>query len=150
MAKGMRPLDAPDVAAPIAVSEAPDVAGIGPPVCRCTLAVALAAPVPAALTACVLSEVYWPFDSAVALLQATASPSCMDSRVSVRCQTPTRQRVIPRCCMDARLKSHVVTGWTSPISLESGRGDEVFKLYMGFGCRLYIAGSPRCPANMYN
>ena len=26
----------------------------------------------------------------------------------------------------------------------------MFKLYMGFGCRLYLAGSPRCPANMYN
>ena len=84
------------------------------------------------------------------ILQATTSLSCMDSRVSVRGLTPTRQRVIPRCCMGARLKSHVVTGLTSLISLESGREDEVFKLYMGFGCRLYLAGSPRCPANMYN
>ena len=110
MAKGVRPLDAPDVAAPIAVSDGPYVAGFGPSVSRCTLAVPLAAPVPAALTACVLSEFYWPFDSAVALLQETASPSCMDSRVWVRGQTPTRQRVIPRCCMDARLKSDVVMG----------------------------------------
>ena len=110
MAKGMRPLDAPDVAGPIAVSEAPDVTGMGPPVCRCTLDVPLAAPVPAALTACLLSEFDWPRDAGVPVLQATASPSCMDSRVSVRGQTPTRQRVIPRCCMDARLKSDVVTG----------------------------------------
>ena len=101
MAKGMRSLEAPDVAAPIAVS-------VGPSVSRCTLAAPLAAPVPAALTACVLSELY--YDSAVALLQATASPSCMDSRVWVRGQTPTRQRVIPRCCMDVRLKSDVVMG----------------------------------------
>ena len=26
----------------------------------------------------------------------------------------------------------------------------MFKLYMGFGCMLYLVGSPRCPANMYN
>ena len=96
MAKGMRPLDAPDVAAHIAVSDAPDLAGMGPQVARCTLAGPLAAPVPAALTACGLSELHWGFDSGVPLLQATASPSCMDSRVSVRGQTPTTQRVIPR------------------------------------------------------
>ena len=106
----MRPLDAPDLAARFAVSEDTDVTGMGPPVSRRTLAVPLAAPVPAALTACVHSEFYWPFDAGVPLLQATASPSCMDSRVSVRGQTPTTQRVIPRCCMDARLKSDVVTG----------------------------------------
>ena len=106
VAKGMRPLGAPDIAAPIAVSDGPYLAGIGPSVSRCTSV----GPKAAALTACVLSEFYWPFDSAVALLQETASPSCMDSRVSVRGQPPNRQRAIPRSCMDARLKSDVVTG----------------------------------------
>ena len=97
MAKGMRPLDAPDLAARFAVSEDTDVTGMGPPVSRRTLAVPLAAPVPAALTACVHSEFYWPFDAGVPLLQATASPSCMDSRVWVQRLTRT-------------------TGYTSPVN----------------------------------
>ena len=41
------------------------------------------------------------------------SPSCMDSRDSVRCLTRTRQRVVPRCCMGARSNPHPPTGYTS-------------------------------------
>ena len=43
----------------------------------------------------------------------TASPSCMDSRVSVRGLTRTRQRVIPRWCMCLKFNPHPPTGYTS-------------------------------------
>ena len=106
------PLDVPDVPAPIAVplSVTRSSAGMGPAVYGRTVALALAALIHAALNACVLPELSWHIGSAVALFHATAFPSCMDSRVSVRGLTPTRQRVIHRCCMDAMLKSDVVTG----------------------------------------
>ena len=120
------PLDVPDVPAPIAVPlsvtsymlahwlymvvHIPVPAGMGPALCGRTLALALAALIHAALNACVLPELSWHIGSAVALFHATAFPSCMDNRVSVRGLTPTRQRVIHRCCMDAMLKSDVVTG----------------------------------------
>ncbi len=42
-----------------------------------------------------------------------ASPSCMDSRVSVRGFPRARQRVVPRCCMGARSNPHPPTGYTS-------------------------------------
>ena len=129
MLSGIHPdLDVPDVPAPIAVPlsvtsymlahwlymvvHIPVPAGMGPALCGRTLALALAALIHAALNACVLPELSWHIGSAVALFHATAFPSCMDSRVSVRGLPPTRQRVIHRCCMDAMLKSDVVTGQT--------------------------------------
>ena len=116
----------PDVPAPLAVPlsvtscmivhwlymvvHIPVPARLGPALYGRTLALALAALIQAALNAGVLPELSWHIGSAVALFHATAFPSCMDSRVSVRGLPPTRQRVIHRCCMDAMLKSDVVTG----------------------------------------
>jgi hypothetical protein len=104
---GIHPdLDVPDVPAPIAVP----LSVTSYMLAHWLLALALAALIHAALNACVLPELSWHIGSAVALFHATAFPSCMDNRVSVRGLTPTRQRVIHRCCMDAMLKSDVVTG----------------------------------------
>ena len=71
----------------------PVPARLGPALYGRTLALALAALIQAALNAGVLPELSWHIGSAVALFHATAFPSCMDSRVSVRGLPPTRQRV---------------------------------------------------------
>ena len=46
-------------------------------------------------------------------VHAAVSPSCMDSRVSVRCLTRTHHRVVHRCYMGARSNLHPPTGYTS-------------------------------------
>ena len=51
-----------------------------------------------------------PGTSCVPFVNASASPSCMASRVWMRGTTRTRQRVIPRGCMCATPNPHVPTG----------------------------------------
>ncbi len=64
---------------------------------------AVAAAAPAAMAAAAVADG----------IVGAASPSCMDSGVSVRGLTRTRQRVVPRCCMGARSNPHPPTGYTS-------------------------------------
>ena len=68
------------------------------------------------------------------VVEAAASPSCMASQVWMRGTTRTRQRVLPLGCMCARPNSHVPTGYTSLVSLETDRGDGLQVIPCRVGC----------------